>query len=128
MITQNIIRLVFGILTLFSILDKIDISSDAKVVAIGQLGALKHSNSVDRIENILKFRGGEAIVLKKNNKKKKSKLAPIKEVLDQIAPATRGYLILCTICTLIHVIGTNAFTYEDVYIYIDACIFIYIYI
>lgn len=121
MITQNIVRLVFGILTLFSILDKINTSSDAKLVAIGHLGSSKYSN-IDRIENVLKVRGGEAIALKKNSKKKKSKLAPIKEVLDQIAPATRGYLILCTICTLIHVVGV--YIHVKIRINVDASVYI----
>lgn len=71
MITQNIVRLVFAVLALFSTLDRINVSSDAKVVTIGQLGVSKHSSSLSRdkrLENILEIRGGEAIVLKKNSK------------------------------------------------------------
>jgi Der1-like family len=32
----------------------------------------------------------------------------VKEVLAQIAPATRAYLLMCTFCTIVHVVGLPA--------------------
>jgi hypothetical protein len=32
----------------------------------------------------------------------------VKEVLDQISPATRAYLLVCAFCTLVHIVGLPA--------------------
>ena len=42
------------------------------------------------------------------HQQKKSPFKAVKEVLEQIAPATRAYLLVCAFCTLIHVTGLPA--------------------
>mmetsp|Transcript_32830 Transcript_32830/g.55367 ORF Transcript_32830/g.55367 Transcript_32830/m.55367 type:complete len:369 (-) Transcript_32830:120-1226(-) len=54
--------------------------------------------------NLIALRGGQAI----SGKKKKSPLKKGMEVLAQVLPATRVYLLLSLFCTLVHITGLPA--------------------
>ena len=56
------------------------------------------------LDGVLLLRGGDGI----KKSKKKSTFKQIKELLDQVKPATRAYLLLCIFCTLVHVVGLPA--------------------
>ena len=53
---------------------------------------------------VVQLRGGQVI----SGKKKKSILKTAKELLDQVKPATRAFLLLSLFCTLVHLVGLPA--------------------
>ena len=68
---------------------------------------IKSSNINFNNKKLLNIRGGEMISRGKK-RKKKSIFNLLIETLNDIAPATRKYLLLCIFCTIIHIIGLPA--------------------
>jgi hypothetical protein len=77
-------------------------SQNSEAVYTAQSDRLTVRKSYGLKMNLL--RGGEVI----SGKKKKSVLKQGKEILDQVKPATRVYLVLCILCTLVECIGLPA--------------------
>jgi len=74
------------------------------IACSSRISLLRDSNRRRTLDGVLSLRGGDGI----KKPKKKSTFKQIKELLDQVKPATRAYLLLCIFCTLVHVTGLPA--------------------